>query len=257
MYAPHSRTGYSQYHLGAIMCEDGSEVPIGRITIGTGHAPLHMGAAAARKHYDHTGTCVAFGRAKDGVFGIWFCGTIKSDATQEQVRDFRACPPSGDWRTHDGALELQAALAVNSPGFPVPRSQLSLAASSDSLEVAALILGPPDEADFAEALRAEYGVEEYENVELLLDLDLDEFGFELADLGRVDFKTYSEEQRRAMAKNGQALPDGSYPIADCADAENAIRAQARGNASQRRVVSHIRKRVSALGCSGDIFDPYK
>lgn len=171
MYAPHSRTGYSQFHLGAILCEDGSEVAIGRFTIGTGHAPLHLGAAAARKHYDHSGTCVGYGRAHDGVFGIWVCGTLKSDATPEQVRDFRACPPSGDWRMHDGALELQAALAVNVAGYPVPRAQLALAASADDpLAPSALVLGPPSADDFREALQAEYHLLDQEGPGLLVDI---------------------------------------------------------------------------------------
>jgi hypothetical protein len=170
MYAPHSRTNYSQFHLGAILCDDGAEVPIGRLTIGTGHAPIHYSAAKARAHYDNSGTCVAFARARDGLFGIWVCGTMKSDATPEQIRDFRACPPSGDWRNHDGALELQAALAVNTPGFPVPRSQLALAASADSLEISALILGPPSDDDFAEALRAEHLLAREDDVNLLVEL---------------------------------------------------------------------------------------
>jgi hypothetical protein len=170
MYAPHSRTNYSQFHLGAMLCDDGAEVSVGRITIGTGHAPLHLGAAAARKHYDHTGTCVAFGRAHDGVFGIWVCGVLKSDATPEQIRDFRACPPSGDWRAYEGGLELQAALAVNVAGFPVTRSQLALSASAESLEIATLILGPPDEEDMAEALRAEYALKREDDVNMLVEL---------------------------------------------------------------------------------------
>lgn len=257
MFAPHSPSNYKQFHLGSHLCDDGSEVPIGRLTIGTGHAPLHLNAAAARRHYDHSGTCVAFGRMKDGIFGPFFTGVIKNDATPEQIRDLRACPPSGDWRSVDHMLELQAALAVNTPGYPVPRSQLSLAASADSLELQTLILAAPEPDDFREALRAEYGLVDDENIELLLDLDLDEFEIELASLGHVDFKTYSAEQRREMAKDGRALPDGSFPIGDCLDAENAIRAQARGTASQRRVVSHIRMRVGTLGCSGDLFDPYK
>jgi len=181
MYAPHSRSAYSQFHLGAILCEDGSEIPIGRFTIGTGHAPLHLNAAAARAHYDNTGTCVAFGRAKDGVFGIWVCGAIKSDATPEQIRDFRACPPSGDWRNHDHTLELQAALAVNAAGFPVPRSQLSLSASADVLEVSALILGPPHAEDFTEALRAEYGLLDAEGPDMLVDIGSARFELTLAE----------------------------------------------------------------------------
>lgn len=175
MYAPHSPSRYAQFHLGALVCDDGSEVAIGRLTIGTGHAPLNLNAAAARKHYDHTGTCVAYARAYDGVFGIWLCGAIRSDATEEQIRDFRACPPSGDWRTMDGMLELQAALAVNVAGFPVPRSQLALNASAESLEIASLILGAPDESDRMEALRAEVDLRGQEDVNMLVELGADEF----------------------------------------------------------------------------------
>lgn len=265
MYAPPSPSGYMHYHLGAMLCDDGSEVPVGRVTIGTGHAPLNLNAAKARAHYDNTGTVVGFCRAKDGIFGIWVCGAIKSDATAEQIRDFRACPPSGDWRSVDGRLELQAALAVNTPAYVVPRSQLSLAASADSLEIATLILGAPEDDDFAEALRIEHEVESWTNLDVLLDLAEREepmaeevsFGLELAQRGFVSFRDYSPEQRRAMAKSGEALPDGSYPIANCSDADNAIRAQGRGGASQSRIVAHIRKRVRALGCTGSIFDPYK
>jgi hypothetical protein len=258
MYAPHSRTGYSQFHLGAMLCDDGAEVPVGRITIGTGHAALNLGAAAARKHYDNTGTCVGYARAKDGVFGIWLSGVVKSDATAEAIRDFRACPPSGDWRAHDGALELQAALAVNVPGYVVPRSQLSLAASADSLEIATLILGPPDSDDRDEALRAEFDLQLAEDVDMLVELGVGEFcGVELAAINRVDFRDYSDAERRRMARSGEALPDGSFPIANCTDASNAISAQGRGGASQQRIVSHIRKRVRSLGCSGPIFEPYR
>jgi hypothetical protein len=258
MFAPHSRGGYQQFHLGSVLCDDGTEVPIGRVTIGTGHAPLNLGAAAARAHYDHTGTVVGMARAKDGVFGIWLSGVIKSDATPEQIRDFRMCPPSGDWRIHDGALELQAALAVNVAGFPVPRSQLSLSASAESLEIATLILAAPNEDDRAEALRAEYDLQMAEDIDMLVELGVGEFcGVELSALNRVDFRDYSDAERRRMARSGEAMPDGSFPIANCTDASNAISAQGRGNAPQARITAHIRKRVRALSCSGPRFDDYK
>jgi len=67
---------------------------------------------------------------------------------------------------------------------------------------------------------------------------------------------YNAEQRRRMAKSGEALPDGSFPIANCSDAEAAIHAQGRAN-DQGKAVAHIKKRVSSLGCSGTIFDNYK
>ncbi len=258
MFAPHSRTDYAHFHLGSMLCDDGEEVSVGRVTIGTGHAPLHLGAAAARAHYDNTGTVVGFARAKDGIFGIWLSGVIKSDATDEQIRDFRACPPSGDWRMEDRGLELQAALAVNVAGYPVKRTQLALAASADSLDISALILAAPDTADFAEALRAEFDLQLGEDIDLLVELGVGEpFAAELSVLGTVDFRDYSAEERRRMARTGEAMPDGSFPIANCTDARNAIQAQGRGSAPQARITSHIRKRVRSLSCTGDIFDPYK
>ena len=62
-----------------------------------------------------------------------------------------------------------------------------------------------------------------------------------------DFKDYSPEQRKKMAKDGSAMPDGSFPIADCADLKNAI--QAIGRASDPAAAKrHIKKRKRALGC---------
>lgn len=72
------------------------------------------------------------------------------------------------------------------------------------------------------------------------------------------FKDYPAEIRRRMAKSGQALPDGSFPIADCGDAADAIRSIGRADPSKRgRAESHIRKRVRALRCQGGIFENWK
>ena len=63
----------------------------------------------------------------------------------------------------------------------------------------------------------------------------------------VDFKDYSPEQRKKMAKDGSAMPDGSFPIADCEDLKNAI--QSIGRASDEGAAkAHIKKRKKALGC---------
>ena len=70
-----------------------------------------------------------------------------------------------------------------------------------------------------------------------------------------DFKDYSPEQRDRMAKNGEALPDGSFPIADCADLENAI--QAFGRAKDKEAAKrHIKKRAKALDCDVDLPDDW-
>ena len=259
--APHSRSKYAHFHLGGLLTAEGDEIAVGRMTVGTEHAPTQWGAARAREHYDNSGNVVAFVRAYDGIFGIWVAGAIKSDATPEQVRDLRACPPSGDWRSEDRHLELQAVLAVPYAGFATPRSQLALTASGDELEILTMILGPPTPDDFAFAAEEEADMKVEEALDMVAELSLEsEVGaLELAVISdQIEhFKSYTAEQRRAMAKAGTAMPDGSFPIADCADAENAIRSQGRGGASQGRIVAHIKKRVGALGCSGDIFDPYK
>jgi hypothetical protein len=59
------------------------------------------------------------------------------DLTAAQMRELRAAPLSGDWRTISGEnLDLIAALAVNTPGFPIPRvgveegTQVSLVAAA-------------------------------------------------------------------------------------------------------------------------------
>ena len=59
-------------------------------------------------------------------------------------------------------------------------------------------------------------------------------------------RMYSREQREAMAESGEALPDGSFPIADEADLENAIAALPRAN-NQAEAAAHIVKRAGELG----------
>lgn len=59
-------------------------------------------------------------------------------------------------------------------------------------------------------------------------------------------REYSQEERERLASEGKALPDGSYPIVDREDLENAIRAIGRAkdpDAAKR----HIKKRARALG----------
>ena len=59
-------------------------------------------------------------------------------------------------------------------------------------------------------------------------------------------RMYSREQRESMAESGEALADGSFPIADQADLENAI--QAYGRAKDKEAAkAHIMKRAKELG----------
>lgn len=62
---------------------------------------------------------------------------------------------------------------------------------------------------------------------------------------------FSEEQRAKLAHEGEALPDGSYPIRNCDDLRNAVHAYGRAKESHRAAVAaHIRKRHAELGGCG-------
>lgn len=79
-----------------------------------------------------------------------------------------------------------------------------------------------------------------------IDGKSDEDDVETADVDDVEEKrAYSEERRMSMAEAGEALPDGSYPIADEADLRNAI--QAYGRAKDKEAAkAHIIKRAEDL-----------
>jgi hypothetical protein len=76
---------------------------------------------AAVEHYDNTGTVVAVVRAGRDSYGDWVAGALVAGLDPTRVAELRRSPLSGDWRycQEVGGLELIAALAVNSPGFPV------------------------------------------------------------------------------------------------------------------------------------------
>ena len=89
------------------------------------------------------------------------------------------------------------------------------------------------------------GCDEYEVVDLTDD-DLENFRA-AAEAEDGAYRDVSAEERKRLAEEGKAMPDGSYPIANCEDLRNAI--QAIGRASDPEAVKrHIRKRKSALGC---------
>lgn len=150
--APRSPSGYQFFHLGQLETDDGM-VAVGKLTYGTGHAPIGVGLQAASSHYDDTGSVGAFVRVVDGQYGPWFSGAVKSDLSPEGLRDLRANPLSGDWRSFNNQLELVAALAVVVPGFPITRSQLALAASG---AVSSLILPGFQQDDLVEPRSREF-----------------------------------------------------------------------------------------------------
>lgn len=124
---PASPSNYAYFRTGALKTAEGTSVAVGHLTMGTGHAGPRDSANAAAEHYDNTGTVFADVAAGEDAYGIWVAGSLRPGISAEQVRVARSAPISGDWRTIRGALELVGALAVNVPGFPVPRPQGLLA----------------------------------------------------------------------------------------------------------------------------------
>lgn len=121
--APRSRTGYQLFRVGSVVCDDGSMAPIGKITLGTGHAHAQWGVVPSRQHYDNTGWAAAVVNVGEDQHGIWVNGALTTTMTPERTAELRAAALSGDWREVNGNLELIAALAVNNPGFPIYREQ--------------------------------------------------------------------------------------------------------------------------------------
>jgi hypothetical protein len=59
-------------------------------------------------------------------------------------------------------------------------------------------------------------------------------------------REFNQNERERLASSGAALSDGSYPIVNRGDLENAI--QAYGRASNKgEVKEHIKRRARALG----------
>ncbi len=141
--APRSTSNYAFFRTGLVRTEEGTEVPVGHITLATGHAPIKASAQAAAAHYDNTGSVVADVAAGEDQYGIWVAGALRSGVDMEQATILKAASLSGDWRTIGGyGLELVGALAVNVPGFPVPRTALAASGERQESLVAAGILEP-------------------------------------------------------------------------------------------------------------------
>jgi hypothetical protein len=136
--APRSNTGYQYFATGAVLTADGTQRRVGRITVGTGHANLRLGYIPAADHYDNTGTGVAVVAAGEDIHGIWVAGATVPEVSEGKVAELRRSPLSGDWRPTPKGLELVAALAVNTPGFPVVG--LNASGEVQSLVAAGMVL---------------------------------------------------------------------------------------------------------------------
>lgn len=125
--APESMAAYAHFHHGEVVCDDGSRVATGTLTMGTDHAAAELRAPDARDHYANSGLAFADVRATNGALGVWVSGVLRPDVTAEQLRLLRASSLSGDWRRIGNGLEFIGALAVNVPGFPIAREAVTAA----------------------------------------------------------------------------------------------------------------------------------
>ena len=75
---------------------------------------------------------------------------------------------------------------------------------------------------------------------------LPDFQFdEKEDTVLFEFEEISEEERKELAKKGEALPDGSFPIRNKSDLENAVHAYGRAK-DKEKAKRHIIRRAKAL-----------
>lgn len=143
---PTSPSNYAYFRTGALQTAEGTSVAVGHLTMDTGHARPRDSASQAAAHYDNTGYVFADVAAGEDAYGIWVAGSLRPGIPAERVRVARSAPISGDWRTIRGSLELVGALAVNVPGFPVPRPQGLLASGEVKSLMASGVVAHDDQA---------------------------------------------------------------------------------------------------------------
>jgi hypothetical protein len=135
---PPQEDSHPYFMTGSVWTADGEMVSVGQITLGTGHAPLDYGYRAATEHYDNTGWAVADVAVGNDSHGIWVAGAVRPGTAPEKIHELRASGQvSGDWRSIGGKLRLVGLLAVNVPGFPVPKLKTRYASGSQLALVAA------------------------------------------------------------------------------------------------------------------------
>ena len=85
--------------------------------------------------------------AGEDSYGIWFAGALRPGVEEHRIEALRGAALSGDWRRINGNMELVATLAVNVPGFPVPRVGFAASGARDMALVAAGVVtqSPVDE----------------------------------------------------------------------------------------------------------------
>jgi hypothetical protein len=275
---PRSRSNYAYFHTGVVRTDAGKDMPVGQLTLAGGHANLHASAAQAAKHYDDTASAIADVHAGEDDYGIWVAGSLRPEATEAQIRALRASAPSGDWRPINGQLELVAVCQVNVPGFPIARAMvasgkvLALVAAGahymavikseavQTLATRAYTLG--ELASSAPNLKAKARAAKT----ALNKKNLDTLSSTVESLKEraliasavTEMAKFSDEERKKLAYEGAAMPNGAFPIRNVEDLKNAVQAYGRAAKEDRAAVrKHIIKRARRLGASDLVPDEWK
>lgn len=164
---PQSASNYAYFNIGAVNTDEGL-VSVGHITMETGHADLSLSATDTMAHYDNTAMVVADVKAGDDVYGVWIAGALREGVSDAERHALQAAALSGDWRAIGGSLEMVAALAVNVPGFPIPRTAVTASGDMDlALVAAGMVIDEPQEVtqedvigDIVKAAISEYRAQE-------------------------------------------------------------------------------------------------
>jgi hypothetical protein len=135
----------------------------------------------------------------------------------------------------DGVVEKRA---FKPPEFEVVGTDEQVRAMAELMKANSVDMG--DIVGWLEEFATEKSVDS-----MLLTVD------EIEKLDDVQKREFNTEQRKAAAKAGNALPDGSFPINDVKDLENAISAYGRAK-DKAAAKAHIMKRAKALGASDKI-----
>lgn len=139
---PPQEDSHPYFMTGSVYTAEGRAVSVGQITLGTGHADVRLGYRAASDHYDNTGTAVADVVVGNDAHGIWVAGAVRPYVDPSRVHELRASGQvSGDWRSIGGQLRLVGLLAVNVPGFPVPKLRTRY---TNGQQLALVAAGVPD-----------------------------------------------------------------------------------------------------------------
>jgi hypothetical protein len=276
-YTPLKKVDYDRFMGGETIVSDGGRVRTGPITMGCGHATTarRLTADQAQEHYDNTCSVLASVAVGEDETGVWFAGALLPDVTPEMVQRAMACRLSGDWRAHldrPGWRELTAALLVPVPGFPMARVAPSVQMDAGQLVSAAVpvrfihesdvVTDDVKQSDRDTAKSASHHKKTAYELAQRLGRDPQSRAQAVAErLGRDNasrvealrarvFGAITEEVRKKAAADGDALPDGSYPIRNVSDLKNAIQAYGRANPADRaKVRRHIMSRARALGAA--------